>query len=132
MFYCKNLYCVLKKIIFTFNNIILILCFVKLMTQQSENTFTEVPNGRAPPLLLAPNFGIQDPDGGNINYVKIDLKVAYDLDLEFLSFPTTGGNISILSTTSATKDNGFTHSYLLTGPSSIQIFSQVLIVSCGV
>ena len=52
--------------------------------------------------------------------------MAYDLDLEFLSFPNTGGNITAISTMNATKDNGFTHSYHLAGPSSLQEFSQVL------
>ena len=89
--------------------------------------YFEVPNSLAPPLLLVPNFGIEDVDSTKIELVVIELMVAYNLEQEFLTFNTTGTNISALRTSQATMTN-FTHTYSLEGTSSLMNFIQVLYI----
>ncbi|KAI6650772.1 hypothetical protein LOD99_7823 [Oopsacas minuta] len=56
----------------------------------------------------------------------IDLTMAYDEELEFLSFNTTGTNISVAKTVNASKENQFTHSYILPGPEPFQLFVRII------
>ena len=55
----------------------------------------------------------------------INLTRAYDLNLELLTFNSTGTNITVMKLIDASRENDFTHSYSLTGPATIEHFSMV-------